>query len=265
MKKTILSLILMASFSGYASDYFDKPARNYFPERSEITQSLNEDIRRLGGIDKIEMLVERKDATSNYIIGQMIRLGIGYEQSAEHAYKYFKVASENGDAKGSYYLGMLVLNEDPLISLDDNESTEKSIKEGLNLIKLSAEKGYTQGQYLLGKLYIKGYYLPKNYNLAMFWLSKAASHGHDMAYSEKVQLKKNNDKYKRSFEETRMKMIHGSLDAMVDMAKIYIEGYLLPQDYKKAYELLLSASRLGNNEATSILVQLEESYSDRIK
>jgi TPR repeat protein len=62
-----------------------------------------------------------------------------------------------------------------------------------------------------------------------------------------------------------MKMLHGSVDAIVDMGKMYIEGYVIPRDYKKAYELLLSASRLGNSEATSILLQLEESYYDEIK
>lgn len=265
MKKTLLSIVLLASTAVSASDYFEKPVTNYFPERSVIAEQLNDDIRSLGGFNRIESLSNNKDAKANYIIGQMTRLGIGYKQNAEDAYEYFKIASDNGSGEASYYLGMLVLGEDPLISLPYSSNKKEAEEKGISLIKLSAEKGYMQGQYLLANFYVKGEYVPKNYNLAMFWYSRAATQGHEYAVRERMQLEKNHKKFARDFDRIRMKMHHGSVEAMVEMAKVYIEGYILPKDYKKAYELLLSASRLGSKEATSILLQLEESYSEEIK
>lgn len=262
MKKTLLSIFMLSSLSVSANNYFEKPVTNYFPERSEIAEQLNEDISSLGGFNRIESLIDNKDAKANYIVGQMTRLGIGYEQDAEEALRHFKVASDNGSGEASYYLGMLLLNIDPVISLSKSQIDEEN---GLGLIKLSAEKGYMQGQYLLGNLYAKGEYLPKDLNLAMFWYSKSATQGHEFASLERRKLDRKHKEHQRNFEKTRMKLQHGSTDAMVEMAKIYIEGYILPNDYKKAYELLLSASRLGNREATSILIQLEESYSEEIK
>jgi TPR repeat protein len=264
MKKTILSLLLLTSFNCFSVDnYLTIPVTNYFPDRSTLSQELNEDIRLLGGFSRIETLVNNNDATANYIIAQMTRLGIGYEQSAEKAYKYFKISADNGDARSLYYLGMLMMDKDPVIKLSDNKV---DIQKGFNLIKMSAENGHPDAQYIIGLNYIAGDFFVKNYNFAMFWLTRAVQSGHKLAMAEKLKLINDyNLSEKRSYEKVRMKFINGSIPAMVDMAKIYIEGYFVPRDYKKAYELLLSASRLGNKEAASIIYQLEESYSEDIK
>lgn len=265
MKKTIFAILMAASFSAVSSDRIDNSTINYFAERSEVAAELNVEIRALGGFTRIESLVGNKDASANYIIGQMNRLGTGYKQSADMAYKYFSVAANSGHAKASFYLGMLIIGKDPLISINLEMSNSEKINIGYNFIKKSARKGYPQAQFFLSKLYIEGGYYEKDISLALFWLTKATQSGHILAENTRKTILMSKVELGKSYDKIRKKVINGNREAIVDLGKLYLEGYIVPQNYKKAYDLLLSASQLGSKEATSIIIQLEDSYSQEIR
>jgi TPR repeat protein len=265
MKKTIFAILMATSFSALSSDRLEIPTTNYFPDRSEIAAQLNVDIKALGGFNRIESMVGSKDATANYIIGQMNRLGMGYQQDAKAAYDYFSVAAENGHDKAYYYLAMLVLDKDPIINVDLDMSRSEKLKMGYELIRKSAEKGFPQAQYLLADLYIKGEYFTKDINMALFWLTRSAQAGHSLASQQRRIILSNKVELKKSYDKIRKRVINGNREAMVELAKLYIEGYVVPQNYKKAYDILLTASRLGSRQAGSIIIQLEDSYAKEIK
>lgn len=57
-------------------------------------------------------------------------------------------------------------------------------KNAIYWLELAAKQNFSDAMHLLGRCYLEGNGLPKNYNLAIMWIAKAASLGHPIAIDQ---------------------------------------------------------------------------------
>ncbi|MGZ4995606.1 MAG: tetratricopeptide repeat protein [Methylobacter sp.] len=80
-------------------------------------------------------------------------------------------AADGGDAKAQNDLALLFLEHD-------------KVKSAVYWLELAAKQNFTDAMHLLGCCYLEGNGLPKDDNLAMMWIAKAASMGHTIALAQ---------------------------------------------------------------------------------
>ena len=94
------------------------------------------------------------------------------------AYKWFKKAADQGNAKGQNGLGLLY---------EDGNGVTKDINEAVKWYRKSAEQGYAIAQNNLGYLYFNGRGVDKDYAEAQKWIRKAADKGNRGAKAQRFQ------------------------------------------------------------------------------
>jgi TPR repeat protein len=80
-------------------------------------------------------------------------------------------AADAGDAKAQNDLALLFLENDKM-------------KSAAYWLELAAKQNFTDAMHLLGCCYLEGNGLPKDDNLAIMWIAKAASLGHSIAQAQ---------------------------------------------------------------------------------
>jgi TPR repeat protein len=80
-------------------------------------------------------------------------------------------AADAGDAKSQNDLALLFLDNDKM-------------KSAAYWLELAAKQNFTDAMHLLGCCYLEGNGLPKDDNLAIMWIAKAASLGHSIAIAQ---------------------------------------------------------------------------------
>ena len=80
-------------------------------------------------------------------------------------------AADGGDAKAQ--------NDLALLFLEHNKQ-----KSAVYWLELAAKQNFTDAMHLLGCCYLEGNGLPKDDNLAIMWIAKAASLGHSIAQAQ---------------------------------------------------------------------------------
>jgi hypothetical protein len=80
-------------------------------------------------------------------------------------------AADAGDAKAQNDLALLFLENDKM-------------KSAAYWLELAAKQNFTDAMHLLGCCYLDGNGLPKDDNLAIMWIAKAASLGHSIAQAQ---------------------------------------------------------------------------------
>jgi len=79
--------------------------------------------------------------------------------------------ADSGDAKAQNDLALLFLENNKL-------------KSAVYWLELAAKQNFTDAMHLLGCCYLEGNGLPKDDNLAIMWIAKAASLGHPIALAQ---------------------------------------------------------------------------------
>jgi len=175
------------------------------------------------------------------------------ERDYKKAHELFRKAAEQGDAEGLYMLGTLTY---------EGKGTRKSEKEAFALYEQAAEKGHTDSQMLTGTqhMYLAMRQPPESaarneeYRQAAKWFKKAADKKQTEAilwYGD-MQLKGlggiPQDKKAGLARIEEAVELHNA-NAMAVLGGYYLEGSIVPKDYRKAYRYLLLSDRSGNQNA----------------
>ncbi|RAP25871.1 hypothetical protein DID78_07115 [Candidatus Marinamargulisbacteria bacterium SCGC AG-343-D04] len=154
-------------------------------------------------------------------LGLSYQKGRGVDQSNEEAFKWYKLAADQGDAIAQTNLGWMHYK---------GEGVDQSDTKAFEWIQKSADQGHPLAQYILGcKYFEKG--LTQSNEEAVKWFQKAASQGHKMAM--------------RYLKEIATK---NSL-AQCKLGSLYISGDGVPQNFQEAVRLYTLAAEQGLAEA----------------
>ncbi len=85
-------------------------------------------------------------------------------------------SADSGDAKAQNDLALLFLENNKL-------------KSAIYWLELSAKQKLTDAMHLLGCCYLEGNGVPKDENLAIMWIAKAASLGHPIALAQMQSIR----------------------------------------------------------------------------
>lgn len=167
------------------------------------------------------------------------------------AYKWFKQAADQGDAKCQNGLGMLYKY---------GNGVEKDVKEAVKWFKLSADQNYASAQNNLGTMYEKGNGVPKDLNEAISWYRKAAIQGHEKAqnnigYMYEYGLGVNKD-YAEALEWYLKAADQGNSTAQCNVGLMYEYGRGVDKDYSEAAKWYRKSAEQGYAKAQNNLGDL---------
>jgi TPR repeat protein len=81
------------------------------------------------------------------------------------------VKADEGDVEAQTEMALLFLSND-------------KPKGAIDWLQLAARQDYAEAMHWLGRCHIEGNGVPRNENLGMMWLSKAAAHGHAISQGQ---------------------------------------------------------------------------------
>ena len=105
---------------------------------------------------------------AQYALGKLLLTNDPEIHDREQGIRWLTQAAENGNDYASYRLAKELLRDG-------------KVAEALPWLTASAEADNSYAEYLLGKLYWEGEDVPKEKELAVYWLTQAASQGHTHA------------------------------------------------------------------------------------
>ena len=123
-------------------------------------------------IKELLPLAQEGKVDAQVTLGKMYMLGQGIAKDSDLAMKWFRAASDQGNAEAEFFLGAMYL------------LPAKDIPQGLKWLRLSAEQGTPDAELLLGMAYLKGSDLPRDLVQADMWLRLAAARGDKLAASQ---------------------------------------------------------------------------------
>ena len=165
--------------------------------------------------------------------------GINELQDVEKGVELLKQSSALGFSTAEYLLGNTYLQGDLV---------EQDISEAIQWLTHAAEKGNAYASFKLGKLYISAEYKTPDCHLAEKWLQVAAqqdSHNAQYALGKLYLEEKLYDPQKAIYRLTQSAM-HENSYAQLKLARLYLDGNLVPKDAKLALELF-ERSGIQNN------------------
>lgn len=136
-------------------------------------------------------------------------------------------------------------------------------EEILELLEISAKQGNIEAQYILAQFYYKGRYLPKNHEMANYWLlkiRKLAQQG-DIgaqeymchAYSEGIFGSKDDDKLRYWLSKIMNAATLGNAEAQYIIGILLSSGTGLTKDEQRATEMFSKAANQGHPGAQAQL------------
>ena len=163
------------------------------------------------------------------------------EAEAEHyvkAIKLYQRASDHGDPKASFYLGMFYLM--------GSMGLEKDTKRAILLWHKSAELGYVDAQNTLGLMYRDKF---KDYAKAIKFFQKGVEQGNPRSefllghmYANGMAVKQN---YVKAAELYQKAADQGYVMAQNNLALMYMNGLGVEQDKRKSYQFYTEAAKQG--------------------
>jgi TPR repeat protein len=163
------------------------------------------------------MAAEQGSSFGEYSLGTMYAQGQGVQKDEEEAFKWFKKAGVHGSINAQINLAYMY---------DMGKGTEKDYKEAIKLYQKVAENKddvplAAKAQRSLGRMYLFGQGVDENVSKAIEWYEKASK--------------------------------NGDADAPCDLGVIYSEGRGVDKDRTKAMKWFRLAAERGNVEAKEII------------
>src|SRR5581483_5471301 len=106
------------------------------------------------------------DPDAELSLGMMYQRGNGVPASTTDAFKWFRMAADQGNIRATNYLAWAYANGD---------GVKRDGAAAIKLFKKSADAGNAQGEYGLGMMYANGSGAMRSDSLAVLWFRKAAS------------------------------------------------------------------------------------------
>lgn len=204
------------------------------------------------------------EAMANLDMGQRYYNGIGFPKNLELSFKFYKMAADQGNKIGQYYLASLI--HDHFLHRKNNVQQLKNIKNPKEVFKkyltasAEGEMGYPAAKHWLGRCYFQGELEhPKAKELAFryFWESKEAvpdSHFYlGRCYEEGFGIAKNPE---NAFKAYKAAAKAGSFEACNALGVCYKEGIGVKKDLTLAIHFLNHALKSGVEGASIILAKI---------
>jgi TPR repeat protein len=181
-----------------------------------------------------------EQAAANWKRGADYYFGRGVAKNYAEATRLYRLAAEQGYAKGQYSLGYMY---------QYGLGVEKDYKEAVRLYELAAAQGDSMGQYGLGYMYDYGIGVAKDNNQAVKLYALAAAQGYSYA-QDAIGYKYMNglgvpQDYKEAMRYFRLAAVQGYAQGQFNLGYMYLNGQGLLPDEKEAVRLYRLAADQG--------------------
>lgn len=125
-------------------------------------------------VDLYRKAAQQGDPLAAWLAGRHYFLGNGVPRDLDAAQKWLKMAADQNNAYGAYYLGRLMADRD--------------FTKAPKLYKIAADQGLPQAQYFYAKTLKDGHGIPQDRVTAYVWDSIAADAGYAAANADLAEL-----------------------------------------------------------------------------
>ena len=245
-------------------------------------------------IEELTLFANQDIAEAKMLLGYILMSNAKNEDTAFKAFNLLKEAEEAGDKFAYYLIGYFYyMGAEPLLEQDHSEaekrmleyykeyengdaaqllaelyafSTEKcDYKKAFDYATIAAEDDECGGYLVLGALYLNGWGVEKDINLALENYKMAAALGDETAMNQMGMIYSGNENYESNpeqsfywFNEAAKK---GSPDGMYNLGWCYKNGFGIEADVEKAAEWFKKSAELGYVDA---MCDLGEYYQDTL-
>jgi TPR repeat protein len=193
-------------------------------------------------IEAIRQSAGQGDANAQLQLGKMYEYGDGVPQNDTEAFRWYKLAADQGNASGQVSIGNAFSRGIGGVAQDSDEA--------MKWYRRAAEQGSPDGEAGLGKAFEER----NDYQSAMPWLVKAANHGSSWAEIELgLLLEEGHGGVPRNYGYAMQWFLiaarRGDAEAGIYIAEMYQNGWGMKVDYKEAMRWLqMAADRAANQE-----------------
>lgn len=203
-------------------------------ERSQFLKSVNSYLYKQS-IDHFDLIerADRGDKEASWYVSQMYHQGILLDKNPEKAEKYARLAGLNGNDKAQDYL---------------SRHPDLDRQEQLLWANKSAAANNAKSLFYLGKSFIEADGVPRDIDLALFYLSRSS----DLGYKPAIRLRQDildQQIELPSFEDILENARSGQIDALKRLAEAYRNGILIDRDISKAELIEYQIEQLVEFEA----------------
>jgi TPR repeat protein len=253
IKKVIFSTFLLMGISVAQAEevspyYFDLISINKSTELA--SNFINNKIRDLGGIERVKEAQKAGDDEASMVMGYIYMEGLVYKKNIDMAIDILSDAADTG-GYSAFLLGKHYLDLEGEFGYSEDLK-----KEGAELIEFAALNNIAEAEYLAGMLFISGKYLPEDRDIGMLHLKSASYKGH--APSRKFLSAIDNLYYQKAldFDKIQKMSTEGNVEAIIQLALMYKEGWKVARDTEKAKRLLEVAYSKGSEKALTLLNEI---------
>ncbi|WP_083006951.1 SH3 domain-containing protein [Halomonas sp. GT] len=186
---------------------------------------------------------ERGNSDSQFALGMMFERGQGVSASLDEAYKWYRLAADNGLADAQVRLAELYLLE----RLDGDSGS------AAQWFERAAEAGNAAAQFQLGLLYLEGEGVDENAELAARWFELAAEQGHVAAQNNIGSLYETGrgveQSYNRAFEWYERAAKQNDPFAQNNLGAMHARGHGVERNHAWAVFWFVMAAQGGNDLA----------------
>jgi TPR repeat protein len=256
-KKIIISTFLLMGISAAQAEevspyYFDLISIN---KNTDLASNfINNKIRELGGIERVKEAQKAGDDLSSMVMGYIYMEGHVYEKNIDMAIDILSNAADTG-GYSAFLLGKHYLDLD-----GEFNYSEDIRREGAAMVEFAALHDIAEAEYITGMLFISGEYLPEDRDIGMIHIKSASYKGH--APSRKFLSVIDKLYYQESldFDKIQKMSTEGNVDAIIELALMYKEGWKVSRDTVKAIRLLEIAYSKGSEKALLLLDKIRATH-----
>ncbi len=240
--------VTSASAESVKPYYFDLISIN---KNSNLASNyINNSIQDLGGIERVKRAAEAGHDEANMIMGYLYLEGHVYKKDVDLALDYLNEGARHG-GYSAFLLGKHYLD------LEGEYNYPYEIRsEGATLIERAAMSDIAEAEYIAGVLYINGEYLPEDRDVGIMHIKSASYKGHSPSRRFLNDIDALYYQSKLDFDKIQKMATEGNIDATIELALMYKEGWKVRRDNKKAVRLLEIAVAKGSDKAKQILKSL---------
>lgn len=228
---------------------------------------------------------------AHLVLGKSYLRGLGTEPDFNLAVDHYRIAAEMGSTAGAFALVELIRKG--ALNIDgDRKLARSTLQEFMPMLEREALSGNGHAARAVGRLYSSGKLLTQNLNQAEYWLERAVKAGdaigmHDLAVLQLTQTSKDDNAssivslMRKSAElgyssaMTTLGRLHlrgqysldktdaprwfnlgvdaGHAGSMEELARLYLEGDLVEEDFAKARKLAERGAALRHAGSIEIL------------
>lgn len=250
LRKIIVGTALMLAVSTANAEsvspyYFDLVNLNN--NASIASNFINNQIRELGGIERVREGAKAGHDKSSFVMGYIYLEGHVYNKNVDMAVDILS----NASSKSGYSAFLLGKH---LLDLTNEYGYSDSVKEeGAALIESAAMSDIAEAEFLAGMLFINGDYLPEDRDMGMMHIRSAAYKGHAPSRAFLSDIERLYYHRSDNFDRIQKMATEGNVEAIIELALMYKEGWRVSRDTDKAKRLLRVASSRGSKNAEQLL------------